>query len=162
MSAGEPRRVGCPQCGGALELYGGHKVRSVVCPFCGSDHLVIGHDQTLYVTIPERVQDQLTLREAVLEVEAGLTTLGLPVKKLQVWAGGVGSYTTRLEALPGITGLVALLGKTAVSRPSSIVTRPRRGPERALCSGPTCPVRTSRSAPRVSAPRIARAIRGGP
>ncbi len=36
MSAGEPRRIGCPQCGGALDLYGGHKVRAVVCRFCGS------------------------------------------------------------------------------------------------------------------------------
>jgi hypothetical protein len=37
------------------------------CGFCGSDHLVIGHDQTLNVTIPERVTDQNALREAVLD-----------------------------------------------------------------------------------------------
>lgn len=37
MSQGEPRRIGCPQCGGALELHGGHKVRSVVCQYCGSE-----------------------------------------------------------------------------------------------------------------------------
>jgi hypothetical protein len=37
------------------------------CSFCGSDHLVVGHEETLFVTLPERVVDANVLREALLD-----------------------------------------------------------------------------------------------
>jgi hypothetical protein len=37
------------------------------CSFCGSDHLVVGHEETLYVTLPERVENENVVREALLD-----------------------------------------------------------------------------------------------
>jgi Zn finger protein HypA/HybF involved in hydrogenase expression len=37
------------------------------CSFCGSDHLVVGQENTLYLTIPERAHSEAELKEALLE-----------------------------------------------------------------------------------------------
>lgn len=58
-------QVACTECGAKLDVpVLAHMVR---CDFCGSDHLVVGHDDTLYVTIPEKIRDRAALREAILE-----------------------------------------------------------------------------------------------
>ena len=37
------------------------------CGFCGSDHLVVGHDQILYLSLPEKTPTEAQLKEALLD-----------------------------------------------------------------------------------------------
>lgn len=63
--AGFSVAVRCTECGADVEVpVLSHMAR---CPFCGSQHLVVGHDETLYVTLPERVTDDAALRAAILD-----------------------------------------------------------------------------------------------
>jgi len=57
--------VRCTECGADIEVP--VLARMAHCAFCGSKHLVVGHDETLYVTIPERLATVDDLREAVLD-----------------------------------------------------------------------------------------------
>jgi Zn finger protein HypA/HybF involved in hydrogenase expression len=57
--------VKCTECGAAVPVPVLHHMAH--CSFCGSDHLVVGHDETLYVTLPERVTGKAVLREALLD-----------------------------------------------------------------------------------------------
>jgi hypothetical protein len=57
--------VKCTECGAAVPVPVLHHMAH--CSFCGSDHLVVGHEETLLVTLPERVYDQNVLREALLD-----------------------------------------------------------------------------------------------
>jgi hypothetical protein len=57
--------VKCSECGAAVPVPVLHHMAH--CSFCGSDHLVVGHEETLLVTLPERVYDKNVLREALLD-----------------------------------------------------------------------------------------------
>ena len=57
--------VHCTECGAAVPVPVLHHMAR--CAFCGSHHLVVGHEETLYVTLPERVYDGNVLREALLD-----------------------------------------------------------------------------------------------
>jgi len=57
--------VHCTECGAAVPVPVLHHMAH--CSFCGSDHLVVGHEETLLVTLPERVYDHNVLREALLD-----------------------------------------------------------------------------------------------
>jgi len=57
--------VRCTECGAGVEVP--VLARMARCAFCGSHHLVVGHEETLYVTIPEKVAGPDELREAVLD-----------------------------------------------------------------------------------------------
>ena len=57
--------VTCTECGAAVPVPVLHHMAH--CSFCGSDHLVVGHEETLLVTLPERVYDTNVLREALLD-----------------------------------------------------------------------------------------------
>lgn len=57
--------VRCSECGGAVAVPVLHRMAH--CSYCGSDHLVAGHDETLLVALPERVYDGNVLREALLD-----------------------------------------------------------------------------------------------
>jgi hypothetical protein len=57
--------VRCTECGAAVPVPVLHHMAH--CSFCGSDHLVVGHEETLFVTLPERVYDVNVLREALLD-----------------------------------------------------------------------------------------------
>jgi Zn finger protein HypA/HybF involved in hydrogenase expression len=57
--------VRCTECGADVDVpVLSHMAQ---CSFCGSQHLVVGHDETLYVTIPERVTGEEALRDAILD-----------------------------------------------------------------------------------------------
>jgi Zn finger protein HypA/HybF involved in hydrogenase expression len=57
--------VPCTECGAAVEVpVLAHMAR---CPFCGSHHLVIGHEETLFLTLPEKLTDDAALRATVLD-----------------------------------------------------------------------------------------------
>ncbi len=57
--------VRCTECGAAVPVPVLHHMAR--CSFCNSDHLVIGHEETLLVTLPERIYDANVLREALLD-----------------------------------------------------------------------------------------------
>ena len=57
--------VRCTECGAGVEVPVLHRMAH--CSFCGSTHLVIGHDETLFVTIPEKAGDEAAVRDAVLD-----------------------------------------------------------------------------------------------
>ncbi|MFV2071982.1 MAG: hypothetical protein ACC742_04935 [Thermoanaerobaculales bacterium] len=57
--------VGCSECGAAVEVPVLHRMAH--CKFCGSNHLVVGHDETLLVVLPAKIENAATLREAVLD-----------------------------------------------------------------------------------------------
>jgi hypothetical protein len=57
--------VKCTECGAAVPVPVLHHMAH--CSYCGSDHLVVGHEETLFVTLPERVYDANVLREALLD-----------------------------------------------------------------------------------------------
>jgi hypothetical protein len=57
--------VKCTECGAAVPVPVLHHMSH--CSFCGSDHVVVGHEETLLVTLPERVYDKNVLREALLD-----------------------------------------------------------------------------------------------
>jgi hypothetical protein len=57
--------VRCTECSAAVPVPVLHHMSH--CTFCGSDHVVVGHEETLLVTLPERVYDKNVLREALLD-----------------------------------------------------------------------------------------------
>ncbi len=63
--AGYPVAIRCTECGAEVELPVLHRMAH--CAFCGSDHLVTGHDELLQLALPERVPDPAALREALLD-----------------------------------------------------------------------------------------------
>lgn len=76
--SGDPQRPGdgeeetgyavslrCTECGASLDVSVlQHMTR---CPFCGSDHLVIGHDARLELAIPEQILNPGNLRGVILD-----------------------------------------------------------------------------------------------
>jgi len=57
--------VRCTECGAGVPVPVLHHMAR--CGFCGSDHLVVGHENTLYLTLPEQTPTEETLREALLD-----------------------------------------------------------------------------------------------
>ena len=57
--------VRCTECGASVAVPVLHRMAH--CSYCDSNHLVVGHDETLSVTLPERVGDEAVLREALLD-----------------------------------------------------------------------------------------------
>jgi DNA-directed RNA polymerase subunit RPC12/RpoP len=55
----------CTECG--AEATFGVLQHAAQCEFCGSHHLVVGHDSVLQVAIPEKITDEEVLLEAVLD-----------------------------------------------------------------------------------------------
>lgn len=63
--AGYAVTVRCTECGADVDVP--VLARMASCTFCGSAHLVVGHEDTLFVTLPERVCDDRTLTDAILD-----------------------------------------------------------------------------------------------
>ncbi len=57
--------VRCTECGADVDVPVLSHMAS--CTFCGSNHLVIGHEDTLFVTLPDHVTDDATLTEVILD-----------------------------------------------------------------------------------------------
>ncbi len=57
--------VKCTECGADVSVP--VLQRMAHCGFCGSDHLVVGHDQTLYLSLPEKTPTEADLKEALLD-----------------------------------------------------------------------------------------------
>lgn len=65
VEAGYSVEVGCTECGAKLSVPVLQHMAH--CDFCGSDHLVVGRDETLYLTLDERAPDQDALKEVLLD-----------------------------------------------------------------------------------------------
>ena len=63
--AGYSVTVRCTECGASTEVQVLQHMAH--CTFCGTEHLVIGHDDTLQVAVPERIKGEEELRQAVLD-----------------------------------------------------------------------------------------------
>ncbi len=57
--------VGCTECGAEVDVP--VLAHMANCAFCGSSHLVIGHEDTLFVTLPEKICDDGSLTETILD-----------------------------------------------------------------------------------------------
>jgi Zn finger protein HypA/HybF involved in hydrogenase expression len=64
-SAGYAVEVRCTECGADVSVPVLHHMAH--CGFCGSDHLVVGREDTLYLTLPEKAPTEVELKEALLD-----------------------------------------------------------------------------------------------
>ncbi len=110
-------QVACTECGAQIDVpVLTHMAR---CDFCGSEHLVVGHDDTLYVTIPEKVRDPVALREAILDHYRYQHYLKLyrasvaPLEANATEAASNGSLVSRPEASAAIAAAERAVSKKA-------------------------------------------------
>ena len=57
--------VRCTECGAAVDVP--VLARMAQCAFCGSQHLVVGHEEVLHVAVEPRVTDENALTEVILD-----------------------------------------------------------------------------------------------
>lgn len=111
--------VKCTECGAAVPVPVLHHMAH--CSFCGTDHLVVGHEETLFVTLPERVYDANVLREALLDHYRYRYYLNLYRKAVAPLAGSA-TEASPSGALVNRTELDAVIGaaEAMVSRKADI------------------------------------------
>ena len=129
--AGFSVAVRCTECGASVDVpVLSHMAR---CSHCGSHHLVVGHDQTLHVTLPERVTDDGSLRAAILDhyryrryLELYRRTVA-PLESGSTQATPSGLLVTRPEADAAVAAAEAAASRHAdayrASLSSSLVVR---------------------------------------
>ncbi len=109
--------VKCTECGAAVPVPVLHHMAH--CSFCGSDHLVVGHEETLFVTLPERVYDANVLREALLDHYRYRHYLNLYRRAVAPMAGSAteaspsGALVNRTELDAAIEAAEALVSRKA-------------------------------------------------
>ena len=64
-STGYAVEVRCTECGADVSVPVLHHMAH--CGFCGSDHLLVGREDTLYLTLPERAPTESELKDALLD-----------------------------------------------------------------------------------------------
>jgi len=115
--AGYSVAVNCTECGAAVDVP--VLAHMAHCGFCDSKHLVVGHDHTLYVTLPEKVSDESGLREAVLDHYRYLHYLELyrrtvtPLEAGTAEVAANGSLVTRPEAEAAVAAAEARASRKA-------------------------------------------------
>jgi Zn finger protein HypA/HybF involved in hydrogenase expression len=115
--AGYSIEVACSECGAQVAVP--VLAHMAHCAFCGSDHLVIGHDETLYVTIPERIRDEHSLCDAVLDHYRYLHYLKLyrtsvaPLEAGTTEASQSGHLVTRPEVSAAVAAAELAISKKA-------------------------------------------------
>jgi DNA-directed RNA polymerase subunit RPC12/RpoP len=93
--------IRCTECGADLDVP--VLQRMARCPYCASDHLIVGHDEELLLAVPERIQSEAELREAILDHYRYQYYLKLyqrhvaPLERRAVEATPQGALTTRPE-----------------------------------------------------------------
>jgi hypothetical protein len=115
--AGYAVEVGCTECGAGVSVP--VLQRMAHCGFCGSDHLVVGHEKTLYLSLPEKTPTEAELREALLDhyrYQHYLRLFRASVPMLQVGATEVttsGALINRPEAEAAAAAAEALVARKA-------------------------------------------------
>ena len=64
-TSGYSVKVKCTECGADVSVPVLHRMAH--CSFCGSDHLLVGQEETLYLTLPERAPTEAELKDALLD-----------------------------------------------------------------------------------------------
>jgi hypothetical protein len=64
-AAGYAVEVRCTECGAGVAVPVLHRMAH--CSFCGTGHLVVGREETLFLSLPERAPTEAELREALLD-----------------------------------------------------------------------------------------------
>jgi len=116
-TAGYAVEVGCTECGASVSVP--VLQRMAHCGFCGSDHLVVGHEKTLYLSLPEKTPTETELREALLDhyrYQHYLKLFQASVPMLQVGATEMtasGALISRPEAEAAAAAAEAMVSKRA-------------------------------------------------
>lgn len=111
--------VRCTECGADVDV---PVLQTMAhCGFCGSDHLVTGHDETLWLTLPARAHDESSLRESLLDHYRYREYLRLyqrsvaPLERQATEVGATGGLVTRPE-----TSAAAAAAEAAVARRADV------------------------------------------
>jgi len=109
--------VRCTECGADVDV---PVLQTMAhCGFCGSDHLVTGHDETLWLTLPARVHDEASLREALLDHYRYREYLRLyqrsvaPLERQATEVGPTGALVTRPETSAAAAAAEAVVARKA-------------------------------------------------
>ncbi len=84
--AGYSVSVRCTECGAKVEVPVLHRMAR--CSYCGSTHLVVGHDDVLHVAVPEKVPGPGALADVVLDHYRNVYYQDLYRKRVAPLAGG--------------------------------------------------------------------------
>jgi len=118
--------VRCTECGASVDVP--VLAHMAHCTFCGSNHLVIGHEDTLYVTLPEQVTDEATLTEVILDHFRYRRYLELYRRTVAPLEAGVtetvqnGSLVTSLEAEAAVAAAEAAASRKADAYRAKLAT----------------------------------------
>jgi len=110
------------------------------CTFCGSDHLLVGQEETLYLTLPERAPTEDELKDALLDhyrYKHYLKLYQASVPMLQVAATEVsasGALVSRPEADAAAAAAEAMVAKKADAYRSKLARQLHLGRTRRFLS----------------------------
>lgn len=126
--------VRCTECGASVDVP--VLARMAQCTFCGSPHLVVGHEEILHVTIEPKVADESALTEAVLDHYRYIHYLEIyrrtvaPLEGQATEASPSGVLVTRPEVDAAVAAAEAVASRKAdayrASLASSLRVRPSR------------------------------------
>jgi len=109
--------VGCTECGADISVPVLQHMAH--CSFCDSDHLLVGQEETLYLTLPEKTPTEAELKEALLDhyrYQHYLKLYQASVPVLQIAATDAtasGALVTRPEADAAAAAAEAVVSKKA-------------------------------------------------
>ncbi len=109
--------VKCTECGADVSVPVLHHMAH--CSFCGSDHLLVGQEETLYLTLPERTPTETELKDALLDhyrYRHYLKLYQASIPMLQVAATEIstsGALVSRPEADAAAAAAEAMVAKKA-------------------------------------------------
>lgn len=117
MTTGYAVEVRCTECGADVSVPVLQHMAH--CGFCGSDHLLVGQEETLYLTLPEKTPTEVELKQALLDhyrYQHYLKLFQASVPMFQAAATEVttsGSLVSRPEADAAAAAAEAVVAKKA-------------------------------------------------
>jgi Zn finger protein HypA/HybF involved in hydrogenase expression len=130
--------VGCTECGADVSVPVLQHMAH--CDYCGSDHLLVGREETLYLTLPEKAPTEVELKEALLDhyrYQHYLKLFQLSVPLVQVAATDAtasGALVTRPEADAAAAAAEAVVAKRADAYRAKLARRLHLGRTRRFLS----------------------------
>ena len=130
--------VGCTECGADVSVPVLQHMAH--CGFCGTDHLLVGREETLYLTLPEKAPTEAELKEALLDHYRyqhylKLFQLSVPLVQAAVTdATASGVLVTRPEAEAAAAAAEALVVKKADAYRAKLARRLHLGRTRRFLS----------------------------
>jgi len=137
-NSGYAVEVGCTECGADVSVPVLQHMAH--CSFCGSDHLLVGREETLYLTLPEKAPTKAELKEALLDhyrYQYYLKLFQASVPLVQIAATDTtasGVLVTRPEAEAAAAAAEALVTKKADAYRAKLARRLHLGRTRRFLS----------------------------